>query len=124
MLARAEQAVQRVRGEKSGGVLRVGYAPSATAGLLPRVLEQFQKEFSEVRVEMGFRRSSNPLKRTALERFLPTVWSILCPVHWFADPFSPNFEPVVAKVGISSLHPNRHAATFARLLCDAVARPV
>src|SRR5258708_21905711 len=42
VLARADQAVQRVRGEARNEVLRVGYAPSVTAGIMPRALEKIQ----------------------------------------------------------------------------------
>ncbi len=31
-------------------------------------------------------------------------------------PFSPEFEPVVAKLGVSAIHPTPHAAAFARVL--------
>lgn len=52
VLARAELAIQRVRGDARGDVLRVGYAPSATAGILPRVLQRFQAEYPKVRIEL------------------------------------------------------------------------
>jgi len=52
VLARAELAVRRIRGEQRGDVWRVGYAPSATAGILPRALERFQAEHPGVRVEL------------------------------------------------------------------------
>ena len=52
VLARADLAVQRVRGERKGDVVRIGYAPSATAGILPPALERFQAEHSSVRVEL------------------------------------------------------------------------
>ncbi len=52
VLARADLAVQRIRGERRGEILRIGYAPSATAGILPRALERFQKEHPAVRVEL------------------------------------------------------------------------
>src|SRR5258708_40189266 len=42
LLARADQAVQRVRGEARNEVLRVDYSPSVTAGLMPRALERIQ----------------------------------------------------------------------------------
>src|SRR5471032_3649847 len=40
LLARADQAVQRVRGEARSEILRVGYGPSLTAGIMPRALER------------------------------------------------------------------------------------
>ncbi len=52
VLARADLAVQRIRGERHGDVVRMGYAPSATAGILPRALERFQMEHPTVRVEL------------------------------------------------------------------------
>lgn len=53
LLARADQAVQRVRGEVSGETLRVGYAPSLTAGIMPRALDRFQNETPRVRLELS-----------------------------------------------------------------------
>ncbi|WP_438482420.1 LysR family transcriptional regulator [Oleiharenicola lentus] len=52
LLARADQAVQRVRGEVKQETLRVGYGPSLTAGILPRALEKFQNESPRVRIEL------------------------------------------------------------------------
>ncbi|RYG66963.1 LysR family transcriptional regulator, partial [bacterium] len=52
LLARAAAAVQRVRAEHREEVLRVGYAPSATAGILPRALERFRAAMPHVRVEL------------------------------------------------------------------------
>lgn len=53
LLARADQAVQRVRGEARNEVLRVGYAPSVTAGLMPGALEKFQAAAPGVRIELA-----------------------------------------------------------------------
>lgn len=53
LLARADQAVQRVRGECRNEVLRVGYAPSLVAGLMPGVLEKFQAASPRVRIELA-----------------------------------------------------------------------
>jgi len=53
VLARAELAVQRVRGKAHGDVLRVGYTPSVTAGILPRALEAFRVKNPQVRVELA-----------------------------------------------------------------------
>ncbi len=52
LLAQADQAIQRVRGEVHGEVLRVGYAPSLTAGIMPRAIERFKKMAPQVRVEL------------------------------------------------------------------------
>src|SRR4051812_28974660 len=53
LLARADQAVQRVRGEVRSEVLRVGYAPSLTAGIMPRAIEQVQTSTPRVRLELS-----------------------------------------------------------------------
>jgi DNA-binding transcriptional LysR family regulator len=52
LLARADQAIQRVRGEAKSEVLRVGYGPSLTAGIMPRALERFQNAVPRVRIEL------------------------------------------------------------------------
>lgn len=53
VLARAEQAVQSVRGESRPEILRIGYAPSATADILPRALQRFLAEQPRVRIELN-----------------------------------------------------------------------
>jgi len=53
LLARADKAVQRVRGECRNEVLRVGYAPSLAAGILPGALEKFQAAAPGVRIELA-----------------------------------------------------------------------
>jgi DNA-binding transcriptional LysR family regulator len=52
LLARADQAILRVRGEARGEVLRVGYGPSLTSGIMPRALERFQNAVPRVRIEL------------------------------------------------------------------------
>jgi DNA-binding transcriptional LysR family regulator len=52
LLARADEAVQRVRGETRREVLRVGYVPSLVAGVMPRVIERFQNGTPRVRLEL------------------------------------------------------------------------
>lgn len=52
LLARADQAIQRVRGEARNEILRVGYGPSLTAGIMPRALERFQAAVPRVRIEL------------------------------------------------------------------------
>jgi LysR family transcriptional regulator, benzoate and cis,cis-muconate-responsive activator of ben and cat genes len=52
VIARANEAVQRVRGEARSETLRVGYAPSTTAGIMSAVLEQFQSAAPRVRIEL------------------------------------------------------------------------
>lgn len=53
LLARADKAMQRVRGECRNEVLRVGYAPSLTAGIMPGALEKFQAATPGVRIELA-----------------------------------------------------------------------
>ena len=53
LLARADQAVRRVRGDGRSEVLRVGYAPSMTAGIMPGALEKFQAATPGVRIELA-----------------------------------------------------------------------
>ncbi len=52
LLARADQAIQRVRGEARSETLRVGYGPSLTTGIMPRALERFQAAVPRVRIEL------------------------------------------------------------------------
>jgi LysR family hca operon transcriptional activator len=53
LLSRADKAVQRIRGEGRHEVLRVGYAPSMTAGIMPAALEKFQAAIPGVRIELA-----------------------------------------------------------------------
>jgi len=53
VLARADEAVCRVRGEARSETLRVGYAPSMTAGIMSAVLEKFQSATPRVRIELA-----------------------------------------------------------------------
>jgi len=53
VIARADEAVQRVRGEARSETLRVGYAPSMTAGVMPAALEKFQSATPRVRIELA-----------------------------------------------------------------------
>lgn len=52
VLARAALAVERVRGAKQTEVLRVGYGPTLTAGIMPAALERFQSAAPRVRIEL------------------------------------------------------------------------
>ena len=52
VIARAHEAVQRVRGEARSETLRVGYAPSIIAGVMSAVLEKFQSATPRVRIEL------------------------------------------------------------------------
>jgi len=227
VLARAELALQRFRGNRRGNVLRIGYAPSATAGILPHALERFQNEHSGVRVELvdvvptemiriakegrldviitlepalmaapGFHwsvlrrinlvlvmRADDPLallKRFPPKRlrdvplvglarehfpdYVPHIRNILKPhgvvprfvalesdgvstlfetvqahraAAILADTvvgimpralvcrrFVPNFDPVIAKIGVSATSPNPYADSFARMLREEATRAV
>jgi LysR family hca operon transcriptional activator len=53
LLARADQAIQRVRGESRNEILRVGYTPSLTTGIMPGALEKFQTATPRVRIELA-----------------------------------------------------------------------
>jgi DNA-binding transcriptional LysR family regulator len=53
VLARADKAVRRVRGEARSETLRVGYAPSTTSGIMPAVLEKFQSVTRRLRIELA-----------------------------------------------------------------------
>src|SRR5882762_6113624 len=52
VIARANEDVQRVRGEARSETLRVGYAPSMIAGIMSAVLEKFQSATPRVRIEL------------------------------------------------------------------------
>ena len=52
VLARANEAVQRVRGEARNETLRLGYAPSIIAGIMSAVLERFLSTTPRVRIEL------------------------------------------------------------------------
>jgi DNA-binding transcriptional LysR family regulator len=53
VLARADEAVRRVRGGIQNGILRVGYAPSVTSGIMSSALEKFQATAPGVRIELA-----------------------------------------------------------------------
>jgi LysR family transcriptional regulator, benzoate and cis,cis-muconate-responsive activator of ben and cat genes len=53
ILARTERAVQRVRGEVTIDILRIGYAPSLTANIFADALKRFHSERPRVRVELA-----------------------------------------------------------------------
>ncbi len=53
LLARVATAVEKVRTEHREEVLRIGYAPSATAGILPRALKRFHAAMPHVKVELN-----------------------------------------------------------------------
>ena len=53
VLARADDAVRRVRGETGKEILRVGYAPSMTSGIMSLALAKFQAAAPGVRIELA-----------------------------------------------------------------------
>jgi DNA-binding transcriptional LysR family regulator len=53
VLARAEQAVRRIQQRGKAGILRVGFNPSLTAGVMPRVIERFHVAAPHVRLELA-----------------------------------------------------------------------
>ncbi|RYD30532.1 MAG: LysR family transcriptional regulator, partial [Verrucomicrobiaceae bacterium] len=53
VIARADDAVSRVRGETGKEVLRVGYAPSMTSGIMSAALARFQAVTPGVRIELA-----------------------------------------------------------------------
>lgn len=53
VLARADDAVRRVRGETGKEILRVGYTPSMTTGIVSSALGKFQAASPGVRVELA-----------------------------------------------------------------------
>lgn len=52
LLARADQAILRVRGQAKQEILRVGYGPSLTSGLMPGAIEKLQAAAPGVRLEL------------------------------------------------------------------------
>jgi LysR family transcriptional regulator, benzoate and cis,cis-muconate-responsive activator of ben and cat genes len=85
VLARADQAVRRARGESRNEVLRVGYAPSATAGILPGALEKFQALAPRVRIELAdlSSREMNEQAREGLLDLLITPDAAVTDMHDF-----------------------------------------
>ncbi len=53
VLARADDAVRRVRGEAGKEILRVGYTPSMTTGIMSIALGKFQATSPSVRIELA-----------------------------------------------------------------------
>ncbi len=52
LLARADQAIRRVRPRKDGAVVRVAYVASLIAGILPQAIQRFQAVAPQVRLEL------------------------------------------------------------------------
>lgn len=68
LLARADQAMARVRGDKKLETLRVGYSPSLTTGILPRAIERFQNSTPSVRLELADLSAQEMLQQFAAGR--------------------------------------------------------
>lgn len=74
VLARADDAVRRVRGETGKEVLRVGYTASMTSGIISTVLAKFQAAAPRVRIELADL-SSREINKMASEGRLDLVVS-------------------------------------------------
>jgi LysR family hca operon transcriptional activator len=53
LLARADRAIQRARGEQGHEVVRVGYVSATVPGIIPPALERFQTAKPRVRIELA-----------------------------------------------------------------------
>jgi LysR family hca operon transcriptional activator len=53
LLARADKAIQRARGERSTEIVRVGYMPTSGHGIMAIALKKFQAARPRVRVELS-----------------------------------------------------------------------
>ena len=101
LLARADQAVRRARGESRNEVLRVGYAPSATAGILPGALEKFQSLAPRVRIELAdlSSREMNEQARKGLLDLLITPDAGVTDMHDFQWSEMRRITPVLVMPG-------------------------
>ena len=55
LLARADKAIQRARGERSTDIVRVAYMPTSSYGIMAPALKKFQAARPRVRVELSER---------------------------------------------------------------------
>jgi LysR family hca operon transcriptional activator len=53
LIARADQAIQRARGERGHEVVRVGYVSASVPGIIPAALEKFEAAQPRVRIELA-----------------------------------------------------------------------
>jgi len=53
LVARADMAIQRARGERGHEVVRVGYVSATVPGIIPPALERFQTANPRVRIELA-----------------------------------------------------------------------
>jgi LysR family hca operon transcriptional activator len=80
LLARSEQAIRRVRDESRNEILRVGYAPSMTSGIMAGALKKFQSASPRVRVELSDL-SSREMNAKAREGLLDLLVTAYAPAH-------------------------------------------
>ena len=69
LLARADEAVRRVRRQTRAETLRIGYVASLAAGLLPGAIKRFQAVYPQVRLEL-FDLTPQTLSEKAANRLL------------------------------------------------------
>jgi DNA-binding transcriptional LysR family regulator len=80
LLARSEQAIQRVQAESRNEILRVGYSPSMTSGIMAGALNKFQSASPRVRVELSDL-SSREMNTKAREGLLDLLVTAYAPAH-------------------------------------------
>jgi len=80
LLARSEQAIRRVREESRNEILRVGYAPSMTSGIMAGALKKFQSASPRVRVELSDL-SSREMNAKARQGLLDLLVTAYAPAH-------------------------------------------
>ena len=80
LLARSEQAIRRVQADSQNEILRVGYAPSMTSGIMPGALKKFQSTSPRVRVELSDL-SSREMNAKAREGLLDLLVTAYGPAH-------------------------------------------
>lgn len=94
VIARADQALAKVRAAGQAITLKVGYAPSLTAGMLPLAIECFTQKHPRVRVELRDLSSTEMLEglqngeldvivRVAPKKDQPDLhWEVVQQQHW------------------------------------------
>jgi LysR family hca operon transcriptional activator len=80
LLARSEQAIRRVRAESRNEIIRVGYAPSMTSGIMAGALKRFQSASPRVSVELSDL-SSREMNAKAREGLLDLLVTAYAPAH-------------------------------------------
>ena len=77
LIARADKAIQRARGERGGEVVRVGYLSATVTGIVPPALEKFQAANPRVRIELADLDPAEMKEAAAEEQGLDIV--VCCP---------------------------------------------